>query len=128
MEPIAANPEVDPDYVDPEVEPLEEEAESKVLGSSGQSKVVGSSGRWYIGRSNMTYTQKAACLLMGKDAYKKHGFSHSAANAMGKKLKSEFGGTWHCYLLRGTSYNVSSYAKKYCACKNGSYTFDCIQT
>jgi len=121
----------DPDYVDPEVEPLEEDADSKLLGSSGQTKVVGSSGRWVVGWSfRMTYMQKTWCLQIARDSFRANGFKRSNA-AMQTKLTREIGGSWNCYLIKGT-YGQDFVAhldhhKKYICCRNGSYNFVCIQ-
>ena len=88
--------EHDPDFVDNEVEPLDamvDDDNSKVVGSA--QKVVGSSS-WRVSQSNgFTYKEKAAALLLVRDAYRSHGsVKFALMKKISQDMKKIIGGNW----------------------------------
>lgn len=83
--------EHDPDFVDNEVEPLD------AMVDDDNSKVVGSAQKvWTVGPSSgFTYKEKAAALLLVRDAYRSHGsVKFALMKKISQDMKKIIGGNW----------------------------------
>ena len=122
---VATDPEER--FIDNTVEPLDamvDDDNSKVVGSA--QKVVGSSS-WTVSQSNgFTYKEKAAALLLVRDAYRSHrSVNYALVKKISQEMKKEFGDNWN--VVGGSGYTRFFYTNKYIELDLGSTQVGCFK-